>query len=207
VNKIDILTGTAVPIDASDVDTDQIIPAMWMKRIERTGFQDGLFEKWRRNPDFVLNQPERQGATILVSGPNFGCGSSREHAPWALRDYGFKVVIAPSFADIFRNNLPNVGLAPVTLDPVICQRILDAVTDEAAALVTVDLLAKAVTCSAAGVSEVPFEIEEQARYRLVNGLDLIDVILEYDAQIAAHEQGRPKWMPRTNGLVDTTFES
>jgi len=206
VNKIDILIGTAVPIDASDVDTDQIIPAMWMKRVERTGFQDGLFEKRRRNPDFVLNQPERKGATILVSGPNFGCGSSREHAPWALRDYGFKAIIAPSFADIFCNNLPNVGLAPVTLDPVSCQRILDAVTDDAAATVTVDLLAKTVSCAAAGVSDVPFEIEEGARYRLVNGKDLIDLVMEYDAQIAAHERRRPAWMPRTNGLVEATFE-
>src|SRR5262245_20367802 len=106
------ITGTAVPLDRSDVDTDQIIPAVWMKKIERTGFEDGLFQKWRRDPQFVLNQPERQDATILVSGPNFGCGSSREHAPWALRDYGFKVVITPGFADIFRNNLPNVGLDP-----------------------------------------------------------------------------------------------
>lgn len=208
MDMLQVVTGTAVPIDASDVDTDQIIPAVWMKRIERTGFEAGLFEKWRRNPDFVLNQPERQGATVLVSGPNFGCGSSREHAPWALRDYGFKAVLAPSFADIFRNNLPNVGLVPVTvLDPAACRLVLDAVTADAAATVTVDLLTRTVTCQAAGVAQTPFSIEDGARYRLMQGLDLIDLAAQHDEQISRHEQQRPWWMPRTNGEVEETFES
>ncbi|SCE78571.1 3-isopropylmalate dehydratase small subunit [Micromonospora mirobrigensis] len=206
MDKIDSITGTAVPIDASDVDTDQIIPAVWMKRVERTGFQDGLFAKWRRDPGFVLNQPERRGATILVAGPNFGCGSSREHAPWALRDYGFKAIIAPSFADIFRNNLPNIGLVPVTLDEASCRKVMAAVTADAATPVTVDLVARTVTCTAAGVVDVPFVIEENARYRLINGKDLIDLALDFDEQIRRHEERRPFWMPRTNGQVEPAFE-
>src|SRR5688500_7813216 len=131
MDKVEIIIGTVAPLDRSDVDTDQIIPAVWMKRIERTGYENGLFEKLRRDPDFVLNQPERKDATILISGPNVGCGSSRERAPWALRDYGFKAVIAPSFADIFRTNLPNVGLVPVTLDEESCRQIIDATTKDA----------------------------------------------------------------------------
>lgn len=206
MEKLEILTGRAVPLDASDVDTDQIIPAVWMKRVERTGFEDGLFQKWRRNPDFVLNQPERKRATILVSGPNFGCGSSREHAPWALRDYGFKAVIAPSFADIFRNNLPNVGLVPATLDAAATRRILNAVTTDAAASVSINLLNTTVTCEAAGIANVPFWIEEGARYRLTHGKDLIDLALNLDEQIRQHEHARPSWMPRTNGLVEEPFE-
>jgi len=207
VDKIKSLTGTAVPIDASDVDTDQIIPAVWMKRIERTGFEDGLFQKWRRDPNFVLNQPERQGATVLVAGPNFGCGSSREHAPWALRDYGFKAVIASSFGDIFRNNLPNIGLLPVIIGEGVCQKIMQAVTLDATAQVTIDLVTRTVTCHAAEVVGFDFEIEDEARYRLLDGKDLIDLTLEFDEQIAKHEKQRPSWMPRTNGTIAPSFES
>ncbi len=206
MDKIEVLTGTAVPIDASDVDTDQIIPAVWMKRIERTGYEDGLFQKWRRDPGFILNKPERRGATIIVSGPNFGCGSSREHAPWALRDYGFKAVIAPSFGDIFRNNLPNVGLVPVALPEDPCRRILDAVAADSTAQVTVDLLNRTVTCEAAGVVASEFHLEDNARYRLTHGKDLIDLALDQIEQIRQHESRRPWWMPKTNGQVSPTFE-
>ncbi|MFD0354966.1 3-isopropylmalate dehydratase small subunit [Streptomyces sp. NPDC127110] len=206
MEKVEVIRGRGVPLDASDVDTDQIVPAVWMKRVERTGFEDGLFQKWRRDPEFVLNRPERAGATVLVSGPNFGCGSSREHAPWALRDYGFKAVIAPSFADIFRNNLPNVGLVPVTLDAAATGKILDAVTADATAEVTVDLLRATVTCEAAGVLAEPFFLDEGARYRLTHGLDLIDLAAEAEEAIGLHEASRPFWMPRTNGQVEDVFE-
>lgn len=206
MDKVEILAGTAVPLQASDVDTDQIIPAMWMKRVERTGFEDGLFQKWRRDPEFVLNQPERMGATILVSGPNFGCGSSREHAPWALRDYGFRAVIAPSFADIFRSNLPNVGLVPVTLASEAVDAIMAAVTQDATTQITVDLLTATVTCGAAGIIAVPFEIDEGARYRLTHGKDLIDLVLDVEENVKLHEASRPEWMPHTNGTVEEVFE-
>ncbi|MFG2879517.1 3-isopropylmalate dehydratase small subunit [Streptomyces sp. NPDC048337] len=206
MEKTETIRGRAVPLDASDVDTDQIIPAVWMKRVERTGFEGGLFQKWRRDPEFVLNRPEREGATILVSGPNFGCGSSREHAPWALRDYGFTAVIAPSFADIFRNNLPNVGLVPVTLDADATRKIMDAVTADATAQVTIDLPTTTVTCEAAGVVAEPFFLDEGARYRLINGLDLIDLAAQDEDSISRHEAARPFWMPRTNGQVADVFE-
>ncbi|MFF9343124.1 MULTISPECIES: 3-isopropylmalate dehydratase small subunit [unclassified Streptomyces] len=206
MEKVEEIHGRAVPLDASDVDTDQIIPAVWMKRVERTGFEDGLFQKWRRDPGFVLNRPERAGATILVSGPNFGCGSSREHAPWALRDYGFKAVIAPSFADIFRNNLPNVGLVPVTLDAGTTRAILDAVTADAGAEVTIDLVRATVTCAAAGVTDAPFTIDAGARHRLTHGMDLIDLAAAAEEAIARHEAARPSWMPRTDGQVEDVFE-
>jgi 3-isopropylmalate/(R)-2-methylmalate dehydratase small subunit len=207
LEKVETVTGTVVPIDALDVDTDQIIPAVWMKRIERTGYEEGLFQKWRKEPDFVLNQPERKGADILVSGPNFGCGSSREHAPWALRDYGFKAIIAPSFGDIFRNNLPNVGLVPAILGDGPCRRILDAVTADAAALVTVDVVSRTITCEAADVVGEPFLLEDGAHYRLTHGKDLIDLALEFSAQIRRHEERRRPWMPRTNGVIEATFAS
>ncbi|MYW69318.1 3-isopropylmalate dehydratase small subunit [Streptomyces sp. SID8379] len=207
MDKVEVIRGRAVPLDASDVDTDQIIPAVWMKRVERTGFEDGLFEKWRRDPEFVLNRPERAGATVLVSGPNFGCGSSREHAPWALRDYGFKAVVAPGFADIFRNNLPNVGLVPVTLGEEATRRIMAAVTADPRALITVDLLKVTVTCESAGVLDEPFLLDEGARFRLTHGMDLIDMASSAEEAVRRHEAARPSWMPRTNGQVEETFEN
>jgi 3-isopropylmalate/(R)-2-methylmalate dehydratase small subunit len=206
MDKIEVVVGTAVPLDRSDVDTDQIIPAVWMKRIERTGFEDGLFQKWRKDPDFVLNQPERKRATILMSGPNFGCGSSREHAPWALRDYGFKAVIAPSFADIFRNNLPNVGLVPVILKEDLCRRIMRAVTDDPSARVVVDVIHRTVSCDAAGIAAAPFSIDDSAAYRLTQGKDLIDLALDHEEAIKRHEDHRPSWMPRTNETIESPFE-
>ncbi|QKG24468.1 3-isopropylmalate dehydratase small subunit [Actinomadura verrucosospora] len=187
------VTGRAVPLDRSDVDTDQIIPARWMKRVERTGYADGLFEKWRRDQDFVLNDPAYAGASILVSGPNFGCGSSREHAPWALRDYGFRAVVAPSFADIFRGNLPNSGLVPVQAAPDVVSALLAAVTADPATEITVDVAGRLVRCAAIG--EAPFVLDESAHHRLVHGLDEIDLTLARSDAIAAHERTRPPWMP------------
>ncbi|WP_037912301.1 3-isopropylmalate dehydratase small subunit [Actinacidiphila yeochonensis] len=195
------VTGTAVPLDRSDVDTDQLIPAVWMKKTERTGFEDGLFQKWRRDPEFVLNQPERKDATILVSGPNFGCGSSREHAPWALRDYGFKVVVTPGFADIFRNNLPNTGLVPAWADPGTVRALLDATTADPTAEITVDVVARVIHCPAAGVADAPFFLDDAAHHRLVNGFDQIDLTLQLDDLIAAHESRRPDWLPTGTGVV------
>lgn len=205
MDSVASVNGTAVHLDVSDIDTDQIIPAVWMKRIERTGFEDGLFQKWRQDPNFVLNQPERDGATILVAGPNFGCGSSREHAPWALRDYGFKAVIAPSFADIFRTNLPNVGLIPVVLPAASTKRLLTAVEADPTAVIMIDLLTQRVTSHAAGVDET-FNIDQRARYQLMNGKDIIDLTMEIDYAIRRHEEGRPGWMPSTNGAIEATFE-
>ncbi|MEU6744887.1 3-isopropylmalate dehydratase small subunit [Spirillospora sp. NPDC046719] len=187
------VAGRAVPLDRSDVDTDQIIPARWMKRVERTGYAAGLFEKWRRDPAFVLNDPAYRGAPILVSGPNFGCGSSREHAPWALRDHGFRAIIAPSFADIFRGNLPNSGLVPVQAAPAVVAALLAAVTADSATEIVVDVAGRTVRCD--GVCDAPFELDASAHHRLVHGLDEIDLTLARDEAVTAYERTRPPWMP------------
>ncbi|MFI0368928.1 3-isopropylmalate dehydratase small subunit [Actinomadura sp. 1N219] len=189
------VAGRAVPLDRGDVDTDQIIPAHWMKRVERTGYEDGLFEKWRRDPGFVLNRPEYRGASILVSGPNFGCGSSREHAPWALRDYGFRAIVAPGFADIFRGNLPNSGLVPVQAAPDVVRALLAAAADDPATEIVVDVVERSVHCPAAGIRDAPFQLDDSAHHRLVNGLDEIDLTLARHEAIAAHERARPPWLP------------
>ncbi|HET7869984.1 MAG TPA: 3-isopropylmalate dehydratase small subunit [Actinomycetota bacterium] len=185
-------TGTALPLDRSDVDTDQIIPAEYLKRIERTGFGPFLFAEWRKDPAFVLNRLEHAGASILVVGPNFGTGSSREHAVWALEDAGFRAVIAPSFADIFRTNCTKVGLLPVTLPPDQVRRLLDAVTEDPTTQVTVDLQAKAV--SAPGF-DVAFDIDDFTRWRLLEGLDDIGLTLQHEGAIAAFEATRPSFLP------------
>jgi len=170
------VTGRAVPLDRADVDTDQIIPASWLKRIERTGFGEGLFSAWRADPGFVLNQPQYAGARVLVAGPNFGSGSSREHAAWALQDYGFAAVIAPRFADIFRGNSLKIGLLPVELPAGTVERLMAAVTADPTVEVTVDLETRTVSAPAAGV-EASFEIDDFTRYRLMNGLDDIGLTL------------------------------
>ena len=185
-------TGTALPLDRSDVDTDQIIPAEYLKRIERTGFGPFLFAEWRKDPAFVLNRPEHAGASILVVGPNFGTGSSREHAVWALEDAGFRAVIAPSLADIFRTNCTKVGVLPVTLPPGAVRRLMDAVTEDPTAQVTVDLEAKAV--SAPGF-DAAFDIDDFTRWRLLEGLDDIGLTLHHEAAIAAFEAARPSFLP------------
>ena len=188
------VTGRAVPLDRADVDTDQIIPASWLKRIERTGFGEGLFSAWRADPSFVLNQAEYAGARVLVAGPNFGSGSSREHAAWALQDYGFAAVISPRFADIFRGNSLKIGLLPVELPAETVERLMAAVAADPAVEVTVDLETRTVSAPAAGV-EASFEIDDFTRYRLMNGLDDIGLTLRHVADIAAFETRRPGYLP------------
>ena len=185
-------TGRAVPLDRSDVDTDQIIPAEHLKRVERTGFGPFLFAEWRTDPDFVLNRPEHQGATILLAGPNFGSGSSREHAVWALEDAGFRCVIAPSFADIFRNNCGKIGVLTVELPAEPVRALMDAVIDDPATEITVDL--QALTVIAPDLTE-PFEIDAYTRWRLLEGLDDIGLTLRHEDEIAAYERARPARLP------------
>jgi 3-isopropylmalate/(R)-2-methylmalate dehydratase small subunit len=186
------LTGRAVPLDRADVDTDQIIPAEYLKRVERTGFGPFLFDSWRSDPSFVLNRPEHAGATILVTGPNFGSGSSREHAVWALEDHGFRAILAPSFADIFRNNCTKVGLLPVELPEPTVRTLLETVTADPTTEVTVDLRAWRVT--APGI-DATFEIDDFTRWRLLEGLDDIGLTLRHEDEIAAFERARPGRLP------------
>ncbi len=191
-------TGRAVVLDRADVDTDQIVPAEHLRRIERTGFGPFLFAEWRRDPDFVLNRPEAEGATILLTGRNFGSGSSREHAVWALEDHGFRAIVAPSFADIFRNNCTKVGLLPVVLPEATVRTLMDAVLADPALELTVDLEARTVT--GAGV-EAPFAIDGFTRHRLLEGLDDIGLSLRHEHAIAAFETARPGWMPTATPAV------
>ncbi len=190
------ITGTAVPLRRSDVDTDQIIPSEWLKRVERTGFGQGLFAEWRADPDFVLNQPRYEGATVLVTGPNFGTGSSREHAVWALQDYGFQAVVSPRFADIFRTNCTKAGLVPAQLDPEAAAALLAAVEADPSLEVTVDVEARVVAAPAIGF-EAPFPLDDFTQWRFLEGLDDIGLSLRNEYEIAAYEAGRPAWMPRT----------
>ncbi len=186
------LTGTAVPLRRSDVDTDQIIPSDWLKRVERTGFGKGLFAEWREDPDFVLNRPERQGATVLVAGENFGTGSSREHAVWALTDFGFRAVISARFADIFRGNSLKGGLLPVQLPVDTVEQLLQLVERDPAAAITVDLQAREVR--AEGLN-APFELDDFTRWRLMEGLDDIGLTLRHGEAIDEFEAARPSWKP------------
>ncbi|MFE2143983.1 3-isopropylmalate dehydratase small subunit [Streptomyces sp. NPDC059456] len=187
-------TGRAVPLRRSNVDTDQIIPAHWLKKITRDGFEDGLFEAWRKDPEFVTNRPERQGATVLVAGPDFGTGSSREHAVWALQNFGFKTVISSRFADIFRGNSLKNGLLTVVLPQETVDRLWELTEADPAAEVTVDLVARQVR--AAGI-EAEFELDDNARWRLLEGLDDISLTLQNEADIATYESARPSHKPRT----------
>ena len=186
-------TGRAVPLDRANVDTDQIVPAEHLKRIERTGFGPFLFDSWRKDPGFVLNDPRYEGATILVTGANFGSGSSREHAVWALEDHGFRAILAPSFADIFRNNCTKVGLLPVEIPETTTRALLDAVTADPSLEITVDLQARRVT--GAGVDQ-PFDIDDFTRRRLLEGLDDIGLTLRHAEAIDAFERARPTHLPR-----------
>jgi 3-isopropylmalate/(R)-2-methylmalate dehydratase small subunit len=188
------IVARAVPLDRANVDTDQIIPSDWLKRVERTGFGEGLFSEWRESSDFVLNQEQYDGAHILVAGANFGCGSSREHAPWALEDYGFQAVIAPSFADIFRNNCLKIGLLPVALPADVVKRIMTAVEDDATIEIVVDVVDRRVAVPAIDLDE-PFELEDFHHYRLLEGLDDIGITLRHDDDISAYEWHRPEWLP------------
>ena len=186
-------TGTAVPLKRTNVDTDQIIPAEYLKRITRTGFEDGLFVAWRTNePDFVLNQPQYADASILVAGPDFGTGSSREHAVWALLDGGFRAVISSRFADIFRNNSTKAGLLTVVLPQADVEALWAAVEADPATPVTVDLRANEVTY---GQTTVPFQIDEYTRWRLLEGLDDVGLTERHLDDIQAYESARPAWKP------------
>lgn len=190
-----MVTGRAVPLDRSDVDTDQIIPSEWLKRIERTGFGAGLFAEWRDDPRFVLNDPDHAGATILVAGPNFGTGSSREHAVWALVDFGFHAVVSPRFGDIFRNNSTRSGLVPAEVSDEDGRAILRAVSADPSLEIVVDVERRLVEAPAAGIS-APFRLDDDARDRLLKGLDDIGVTTRYTAAIDAYEASRPAWLPK-----------
>ncbi|GGK70093.1 3-isopropylmalate dehydratase small subunit [Sphaerisporangium melleum] len=187
-------TGRAVPLRRSNVDTDQIIPAVWLKQVSRTGFEKGLFAAWREDPGFVLNDPAYSGASILVSGPDFGTGSSREHAVWALQQYGFRAVIAARFGDIFRNNATKMGLLPVVLPTAAVEALQAAVEADPATEVTVDLEAREVRW---GGETAAFEIDDYTRWRLLEGLDDIGLTLRYADEVAAYENGRQPWLPTT----------
>ncbi|MEU5424536.1 3-isopropylmalate dehydratase small subunit [Streptomyces olivoreticuli] len=187
-------TGRAVPLRRGNVDTDQIIPAHWLKKVTRDGFEDGLFEAWRKDPEFVLNRPERRGATVLVAGPDFGTGSSREHAVWALQNYGFKAVVSSRFADIFRGNSLKNGLLTVVLPQETVDALWRLTESDPTAEVTVDLVGRQVR--AEGIT-ADFELDENARRRLLEGLDDIDLTLRHEADIAAFEARRPSYKPST----------
>ncbi|MET7902118.1 3-isopropylmalate dehydratase small subunit [Streptomyces sp. NPDC005336] len=187
-------TGRAVPLRRSNVDTDQIIPAHWLKKVTRDGFEDGLFEAWRKDPDFVLNRPEYKGGTVLVAGPDFGTGSSREHAVWALQNYGFKAVISSRFADIFRGNSLKNGLLTVVLPQETVDRLWKLVESDPTTEVTVDLVDRQIR--AEGIT-ADFELDENARWRLLEGLDDISLTLREEADIAAYEVRRPSFKPST----------
>jgi 3-isopropylmalate/(R)-2-methylmalate dehydratase small subunit len=202
MEKFTVHTGTAVPLRRSNVDTDQIIPAVYLKRVTRTGFEDGLFQAWRSNePDFVLNQQRFNGASVLVAGPDFGTGSSREHAVWALLDYGFKVVISPRFADIFRGNSLKAGLLTVVLPEKIVQRLLDDISDDPSTQVTIDLTERQVRWT----GEVhDFELDDYTRWRLLEGLDDIGLTLRHPEAIDEYELGRKPWLPSLSDTLNAT---
>ncbi|GAA2694023.1 3-isopropylmalate dehydratase small subunit [Streptomyces aculeolatus] len=193
-------TGRGVPLRRSNVDTDQIIPAHWLKKVTRDGFEDGLFEAWRKDPEFVLNSAAYRGASVLLAGPDFGTGSSREHAVWALQNYGFKAVVSSRFADIFRGNSLKNGLLTVVLPQADVERLWELVEADPQTEVTVDLQAlevRAGAASGAPAFTASFELDENARWRLLNGLDDISITLRYEADIAAFEAARPAFKPQT----------
>jgi len=192
MEPITVIDGTALPVDRSDVDTDQIIPAEYLKRIERTGFGPFLFAEWRKDPAFVINDQRYAGACIMLAGENFGSGSSREHAPWAIEDAGFRAVIAPSFADIFRNNCTKIGLLPVELRAESVRALMDAVLDDPTTPIAVDL--DGLTVRAPGLDET-FDMEDFTRWRLLEGLDDIGLSLRNEERITAYEASRPSWLP------------
>lgn len=194
------LTSRTVVLPAANIDTDQIIPASWLKRVERTGFAPGLFGAWRADPDFVLNRPGADQAKVLVAGDNFGCGSSREHAVWALQDFGFQVVVAPSFADIFRGNCISSGLVPAQVSEDGVARLFGALAADEGAQVVVDVAARTVSIPSAGVTE-PFELADFARWRLLEGLDDVGLSLRHEAAIAVYEGNRASWLPTLTANV------
>ena len=191
-------TGVGVPLRRSNVDTDQIIPAVYLKRVTRTGFEDGLFAAWRNDPEFVLNKPEYAAGSVLVAGPDFGTGSSREHAVWALQNFGFRVVISPRFADIFRGNSGKAGLVAAQVDEKVVQRLWELLETEPGTTVTVDLEARTVRAgSGENAIEDSFDIDDYTRWRLLEGLDDIGITLSHEADIVAFEATRPSYKPVT----------
>jgi 3-isopropylmalate/(R)-2-methylmalate dehydratase small subunit len=194
MDKISVLTGTAVPLQRANVDTDQIIPAVFLKRVTKTGYDDALFYAWRQDPDFVLNQPEFAKGGILIAGPDFGTGSSREHAVWALRDFGFTAVLSPKFGDIFRGNSGKQGLLTGTISEKDVERIWSLIDATPGIQISIDLTAKTATI---GETTVPFEIDDYTRWRLLEGLDDIGLTLRESAQITDFESRRESWRPKT----------
>ncbi len=193
MKAVRVITGRGVPLKRSDVDTDQIIPADWLKRVERTGFEKGLFSTWRDDRNFVLNDEKYAGASILVAGPSFGVGSSREHAVWAIQQYGFDAVIAPSFSDIFRNNCTKNGLAPVVLSADAVTRIWNAIDADSTVEIIVDMERLLVEIPAIGFVE-SFEMEAQNQYRFLNGLDDVGITMTHTDEIDSYEMNRPAWL-------------
>jgi 3-isopropylmalate/(R)-2-methylmalate dehydratase small subunit len=194
MEKFTVHTGVGVPLRRSNVDTDQIIPAVYLKRVTRTGFEDGLFAAWRNDPDFVLNSEAYRNGSVLVAGPDFGTGSSREHAVWALKDYGFRVVLSPRFADIFRGNSGKQGLLTGVVSADDVERLWAVLEGSPGAEVTVDLGARTASC---GDLTVPFEVDDYTRWRLMEGLDDIGLTLQHVAAIDEFERSRPSWTPTT----------
>lgn len=195
MKKVWIIDGTMVPLDRADVDTDQIMPKQFLKRIERTGFGEYVFYDWRTDPDFVLNDPARAGAKVLVTGPNFGSGSSREHAPWGLQQWGFEAVVAPSFADIFKTNCAKIGLLTVSLPVEVCKQLAGLAEADAAAVCRIDLAAQ--TLVVADI-EARFDIDAHTKHLLLEGLDDIGLTLEHADDIATFESRRPGYLPTTS---------
>ena len=187
------IVGRALPLARADVDTDQIIPSHWLKRLERTGYGPGLFEAWRKDPAFVLNDPRYQGAVVLLAGANFGCGSSREHAVWALLDAGYRAVIAPRLADIFRSNSLRNGLLPIEIEADSVEKLVDAVRRDPATTIAIDV--ERSTVQAPGI-QTTFVLDEFSRTRLLEGLDDIAVTLRHETDIGMFEAKRPEWLPR-----------
>lgn len=192
------IKGTALPLERSDVDTDQIIPSEWLKKVERTGFGEGLFEEWREDPNFVLNSPLYKNSKIIVAGPNFGTGSSREHAVWALTDYGFEAVISARFGDIFRNNSTKAGLVPVVLTQAEVDAIMAQVKKEPKTEIAIDIASRTVTVAAIGLA-TDFPMDDFTQYRLLEGLDDIGLTLRYAEEIDNYESKRASWLPSMAG--------
>lgn len=187
-------TGVALPLQSSNVDTDQIIPAEFLKRITRTGFEDALFYAWRQDPDFILNRPEYAEASVLIAGPDFGTGSSREHAVWALQSYGFKAVVSSRFADIFRGNCGKAGVVAAVVEQPLIEQMWEALAAQPGLAATVDLQQRTVTV---GDVTAPFQIDDDVRWRLLNGYDDISLSLQHNDEISAFEDRRPSWKPTT----------
>ncbi len=194
MQKIEKIEGKAIPLDRANVDTDQIIPAVWLRRVERTGFAEGLFSSWKQDPDFVMNKPEFQGGTILIAGPNFGIGSSREHAVWALMENGIQAVISPRFGDIFRNNATKTGLVPVVVPDDVNDLLMRAATEEPGLMISIDIENRTLSVPEIGI-EVEFPMDDFTQYRLLEGLDDIGITMRHADDITAYEATRPAWMP------------